>query len=92
MRYPGQSFGSNDDWPRAPITAYTATIDYGSKSSKEDFMVESPKRSAEVLPSLTASTLSAAITPGTSIRRASGVGGALLRLRSYFLKRILANS
>jgi hypothetical protein len=66
MRYPGQSFGPNDDWPRAPMTAHTATIDYGSKSSKEDFMVEVPKRNAAaVLPSRTASTLSAAITPGT---------------------------
>jgi hypothetical protein len=33
MRYPGQSFGPNDDWPAASMTSYTATTDYGSKSA-----------------------------------------------------------
>ena len=31
MRYPGQSFGPNDDWPRAPMTSWnqipSATIE-----------------------------------------------------------------
>ena len=44
MRYPGQSFGPNDDWPRAPMTSYTATIDYGSKSGKQDYMVDVAKK------------------------------------------------
>jgi hypothetical protein len=44
MRYPGQSFGPNDDWPRAPMTSYTATIDYGSKSAKQDYMVDVAKK------------------------------------------------
>ena len=44
MHYPGQSFGPNDDWPRAPMTSYTATIDYGSKSAKQDYMVDVAKK------------------------------------------------
>ena len=44
MRYPGQSFGPNDDWPAAPMTSYTATIDYGSKSAKADYMVDVAKK------------------------------------------------
>jgi glyoxylase-like metal-dependent hydrolase (beta-lactamase superfamily II) len=44
MRYPGQSFGPNDDWPGAPMTSYTATIDYGSKSAKADYMVDVAKK------------------------------------------------
>ena len=36
MRYVGQSYDAKGDWPRAPLTSYTATIDYGSKSSKEE--------------------------------------------------------
>src|SRR5262249_50644845 len=39
IRYPGQNFEPNGDWPRAPITSYTATIDYGSQSAKEDYAV-----------------------------------------------------
>ena len=34
MRYVGQNYDSHDDWPRVPLTSYTATIDYPSKSSK----------------------------------------------------------
>jgi glyoxylase-like metal-dependent hydrolase (beta-lactamase superfamily II) len=43
-RYPGQSFDPNGDWPRAPFTSYTATIDYGSKSSKEEYAVDLSKK------------------------------------------------
>jgi hypothetical protein len=32
MRYVGQNYDSHDDWPKAPLTSYTATIDYPSKS------------------------------------------------------------
>jgi glyoxylase-like metal-dependent hydrolase (beta-lactamase superfamily II) len=44
MHYPGQSFDPNGDWPAAPMTSYTETIDYGSKSSKEDYMVDVAKK------------------------------------------------
>lgn len=44
MRYVGQSFDPNGDWPRAPMTSYTNTIDYGSKSSKEDYAVDVAKK------------------------------------------------
>jgi glyoxylase-like metal-dependent hydrolase (beta-lactamase superfamily II) len=44
MRYPGQSFDPNGDWPRAPMTSYSATIDYGSKSSKEEYAVDVSKK------------------------------------------------
>jgi len=44
MRYPGQSFDPNGDWPGAPMTAYTATIDYGSKSGKQDYAVDVAKK------------------------------------------------
>jgi glyoxylase-like metal-dependent hydrolase (beta-lactamase superfamily II) len=44
IRYPGQSFEPNGDWPRAPMTSYTATIDYGSKSSKEEYAVDLAKK------------------------------------------------
>src|SRR5215471_4517244 len=44
MRYVGQSFDPNGDWPRVPMTSYTATIDYGSKSSKEDYAVDLSKK------------------------------------------------
>jgi glyoxylase-like metal-dependent hydrolase (beta-lactamase superfamily II) len=44
IRYPGQSFDPNGDWNRAPITSYTASIDYGSKSSKEDYAVDLAKK------------------------------------------------
>jgi glyoxylase-like metal-dependent hydrolase (beta-lactamase superfamily II) len=44
IRYPGQSFEPNGDWPRAPMTSYTATIDYGSKSAKEDYAVDVSKK------------------------------------------------
>src|ERR1700761_1877914 len=40
MRYVGQNYDSHDDWPRAPLTAYTATIDYPSKSSNADWAVD----------------------------------------------------
>ncbi|MBV9971434.1 MAG: MBL fold metallo-hydrolase [Xanthobacteraceae bacterium] len=44
IRYPGQSYDAKDDWPKAPLTAYTATIDYPSKSSKEDYTVDLSKK------------------------------------------------
>jgi glyoxylase-like metal-dependent hydrolase (beta-lactamase superfamily II) len=44
MRYIGQSFDPNGDWPRAPMTSYTNTIDYGSKSSKEEYAVDVAKK------------------------------------------------
>ena len=44
MRYPGQSYEPNGDWPRAPMTSYTATIDYGSKSAKEEYAVDVAKK------------------------------------------------
>ncbi len=46
MRYVGQNYDSHDDWPKAPMTAYTATIDYPSKSSKEDWTVDLSKKDA----------------------------------------------
>jgi glyoxylase-like metal-dependent hydrolase (beta-lactamase superfamily II) len=44
MHYPGQSFEPNGDWPGAPMTAYTATIDYPSKSGKQDYSVDVAKK------------------------------------------------
>jgi glyoxylase-like metal-dependent hydrolase (beta-lactamase superfamily II) len=44
LRYVGQSYEPNGDWPRVPMTSYTATIDYGSKSSKEEFAVDLAKK------------------------------------------------
>src|SRR5215469_3343047 len=44
IRYPGQSYEPNGDWPRAPMTSYTTTIDYGSNSSKEDYAVDLSKK------------------------------------------------
>src|SRR5579862_9206089 len=44
IRYPGQSFDPSGDWNRAPITSYTNSIDYGSKSSKEDYAVDLTKK------------------------------------------------
>src|SRR5262249_32159488 len=44
IRDPGQNFEQNGDCPRAPITSYTATIDYGSKSAKEDYAVDVSKK------------------------------------------------
>ena len=44
MRYPGQSFDPNGDWPGAPMTSYTATIDYGTKSGKQDYAVDVAKK------------------------------------------------
>ena len=46
MRYVGQSYDARDDWPKSPLTAYTATIDYPSKSSKEDWAVDLSKKDA----------------------------------------------
>src|SRR4051812_28463537 len=40
IHYPGQSFETNADWPGAPIKTYSATIDYGSKSSKENYTTD----------------------------------------------------
>jgi glyoxylase-like metal-dependent hydrolase (beta-lactamase superfamily II) len=40
MRYVGQSFDPNGDWPRVKMKSYTETIDYGSKSSKEEYAVD----------------------------------------------------
>ncbi|MGH9785616.1 MAG: MBL fold metallo-hydrolase, partial [Terriglobia bacterium] len=34
----GQGFGINDDWPRVEVKSYTRTIDYDSRSSKEDMV------------------------------------------------------
>jgi len=44
MRYPGQNFEPNGDWPRAPMTSYSATIDYASKSAKEEYAVDVAKK------------------------------------------------
>ena len=44
MHYPGQSFDVNGDWPAAPMTSYTATIDYGSMSGKQDYTVDVAKK------------------------------------------------
>jgi glyoxylase-like metal-dependent hydrolase (beta-lactamase superfamily II) len=38
MAYVGQAYGAGDDWPRTDLKSYTMTIDYGSKSSKEEFV------------------------------------------------------
>jgi glyoxylase-like metal-dependent hydrolase (beta-lactamase superfamily II) len=35
---PGQSYAPNGDWPRGDLASYTATIDYGSKSAKEEYV------------------------------------------------------
>ena len=35
---PGQSYAPNGDWPRGDLTTYTMTIDYGSKSTKEEYV------------------------------------------------------
>jgi hypothetical protein len=32
----GQSFSSNDDWPRFEVTSYTRTIDYEVRSSRKE--------------------------------------------------------
>src|ERR1700691_6183873 len=40
MRYVGQSYDASGDWPRVPMKSYTASIDYGSKSSKEEYTVD----------------------------------------------------
>jgi hypothetical protein len=37
MGYPGQSFATGD-LPRTDLKSYTLTVDYASKSSKEDFV------------------------------------------------------
>jgi hypothetical protein len=44
MRYPGQSYEPNGDWRRAPMTSYAATIDQGSKSSKEEYAADMAKK------------------------------------------------
>jgi glyoxylase-like metal-dependent hydrolase (beta-lactamase superfamily II) len=44
LRYPGQNFGPNEDWPRVPMTSYTATIDYPSKSAKVQYAVDLAKK------------------------------------------------
>lgn len=46
IRYVGQSYEPNGDWPRAPMTSYTNTIDYGNKSSKEEYSVDLSKKEA----------------------------------------------
>jgi glyoxylase-like metal-dependent hydrolase (beta-lactamase superfamily II) len=38
MRPVGQSFAANGDWPRLDLKSYTNTIDYGSRSGKEDYV------------------------------------------------------
>jgi hypothetical protein len=47
IRYVGQSYDPNGDWPRAPLTSYTASIDYGSKSAKEQYTVDLSKKDAQ---------------------------------------------
>ena len=44
MRYPGQNYEPNGDWPRAPMTSYSAAIDYGSNSAKEEYAVDVAKK------------------------------------------------
>jgi glyoxylase-like metal-dependent hydrolase (beta-lactamase superfamily II) len=44
LRYPGQNYDANADWPRVPMTSYSATIDYPSKSSKEEWAVDLSKK------------------------------------------------
>src|SRR5882724_3102454 len=39
----GQNWAPQEDWPRAAMT-YTRTIDFDSKSSKEDFALSEPKK------------------------------------------------
>ncbi len=34
----GQSFAADGDWPRFELQSYTTTIDYGSRSSKEEYV------------------------------------------------------
>ncbi len=38
MRPVGQSYAANSDWPRLDLKSYTATIDYRSRSGKEDYV------------------------------------------------------
>jgi glyoxylase-like metal-dependent hydrolase (beta-lactamase superfamily II) len=38
MATPGQSFAADGDWPRADLQSYTNTIDYNSKSAKEELL------------------------------------------------------
>src|SRR5262245_14400769 len=38
MRPVGQSFAANDDWPRLDLKSYTTTIDYRSRSAKEEYL------------------------------------------------------
>jgi len=38
MRPVGQSFAANGDWPRLDLKSYTNTIDYGSRSGKEEYV------------------------------------------------------
>jgi glyoxylase-like metal-dependent hydrolase (beta-lactamase superfamily II) len=38
MRPVGQSFAADDDWPRLDLKSYSATIDYGSRSGKEEYV------------------------------------------------------
>jgi hypothetical protein len=44
MHYPGQSYEPDGDRPRAPMTPSTATIEEGSKSSKEEYAVDMAKK------------------------------------------------
>ena len=72
MAYVGQSFGAGDDWPRTDLKMYTVTIDYPSKSSKEEFVRvqgNNPPRGGGLdfrsRASRRAQTSSAAGSPGT---------------------------
>ena len=38
VRPVGQSFASDADWPQLEMPSYTQTIDYGSRSSKEELV------------------------------------------------------
>src|SRR5712691_9547549 len=38
ISYLGQNFTTTDDWPQVDLKSYSQTIDYGSKSAKEDMV------------------------------------------------------
>src|SRR5215470_19180136 len=38
ISYLGQNFTTLDDWPRVDLKSWSQTIDYGSKSAKEDMV------------------------------------------------------
>jgi glyoxylase-like metal-dependent hydrolase (beta-lactamase superfamily II) len=38
IAFVGQSFNPEEDWPRVDLKSYTETIDYGSRSAKEEYV------------------------------------------------------